>query len=168
MGLTTEEIMEISLDMVGWESMPGDSTIYVSGNDIETALVGIDLESPEIQLAANRDYDLALAHHPAGGDARLNFPAVLDKQIEFMKNHGVPEDQAKDAIANLRENSEYRGHSSNYRHDPSVAELLDQPYMNIHLAPDELGRRRFVDVVNELSESATVADLKEAFNHEFP
>jgi len=168
MGLTTSEIMEISLDLVGWDDVPGDSTVYVPGDDVETALVGIDLESPEIQLANREGFDLALAHHPAGDDARLDFVDVLDKQVEFMTNHGVPEDEAEEAASGIREGADYGAHAANYRHNPSIAEHLDQPYMNVHLAPDELGRRAFVDVVDELDESDTVADLKEAFNDAFP
>lgn len=168
MGLSTTEIMELSLELVGWDSVPGDSTVYVPGDDIETALVGIDLESPEVQLAKREGYDLALAHHPAGGDARLNFSAVLDTQVEFMTDHGVPRERAQDAIADLRRNSEHGAHASNYRHNPSVAELLEQPYMNVHLAPDELGRRAFVEVVESLDADATVGDLKSALYDAFP
>ncbi|MEF8773703.1 MAG: hypothetical protein V5A37_03165, partial [Halobacteriales archaeon] len=89
MGLSTDDVMQLSLDMVGWDDVPGDSTVYVPGDDVETALVGIDLESPEVQLASREGYDLALAHHPVGGDARLEFPRVLDRQVEFMVDHGV-------------------------------------------------------------------------------
>ena len=168
MGLSTEEILQLSLDLVGWDDVPGDSTVYVPGTDIETALVGIDLNSPEVQLAHREGYDLALAHHPAGGDARLNFGQVLDTQIEFMVDHGVPEDRAASAIKDLRRNVAHTAHASNYRHDPSVAELISQPYMNVHLAPDELGRRAFVNVIDELPADATVSDLKVAFGDAFP
>lgn len=168
MGLSTDDIMQLSLDLVDWDDVPGDSTTYVPGEDIESALVGIDLESPELQLANDQGFDLALAHHPAGDDARLDFTEVLDKQVEFMTNHGVPGDVAEEAAQGIRDNAEYGAHAANYRHNPSVAELLDQPYMNIHLAPDELGRRLFVEVVEELPEDATVADLKAAFVDAFP
>lgn len=168
MGLSTDDILQLSLDLVGWDETPGDSTVYVPGEDVETALVGIDLESPEVQLANREGYDLALAHHPAGGDARLDFVDVLDTQVEFMTDHGVPRERAEEAVADLRRNSEHGAHASNYRHDPSVAELLGQPYMNVHLAPDEIGRRAFVEVVEDLPADATVADLKAALNEAYP
>lgn len=161
MGLSTREIMDASLDLVGWEEVPADSTIYVPGDGIETALVGIDLESPELRLAASEGYDLALAHHPVGGRARLEFPTVLDRQVTFLTDHGVPEDEAEEAVAELRERTELSAHAANYRHDPSIAELLEQPYMNVHLAPDEVGRRAFVDAAESLGEEATVDDLVE-------
>ncbi|XVH31002.1 hypothetical protein ACNS7O_11485 [Haloferacaceae archaeon DSL9] len=167
MGLSTADIMQLSLDLVGWDETPADSTVYVPGEDIETALVGIDLESPEVRLAHEHGYDLALAHHPVGDAARLEFPAVLDAQIDFMTAHGVPEPVAEDAVADLRARVEHGAHSSNYRHDPSVAELLGQPYMNVHLATDEIGRRAFVDAIESLPADATVADLETAFLEEF-
>lgn len=167
MGLTTREIMDVSLELVGWDEVPGDSTTYVSGEEIESALVGIDLESPEIQLANDQGFDLALAHHPVGDDARLEFTDVLDKQVEFMTAHGVPEDVAEEAVADLRERLDHRAHSINYRHDPSVAELLDQPYMNIHLAPDEIGRRAMANVADGMADDATVGEFEDALVAEF-
>lgn len=166
MGLSTAEIMELSLELVGWDEVPGDSTVYVEGEDIESALVGIDLESPEVRLAHEEGYDLALAHHPAGGSARLDFVDVLETQVEFMTAHGVPEDVAREAVTDLRHGSELGAHAANYRHDPSVAELLDQPYMNIHLAPDEIGRRRFVEVADGLAADATVGGFVDALETE--
>lgn len=159
MALSTEEIMELSLDLVDWDEVPADSAIYVPGEEIESALVGIDVESPEIQLADREGYDLALAHHPVGESARLDFSDVLSRQIEFMTAHDVPESEAERAVSDLRERVELGAHSSNYRHDPSVAELLDQPYMNVHLAPDEIGRRRFVEIAEALGADATVGEF---------
>lgn len=164
MGLSTDEIMQVSLDLVDWDEVPADSQIYVAGEDIETALVGIDLESPEIQLAHREGYDLVLAHHPVGGDARVYFGPVLDRQVEFMTAHGVPEDRAEEAVASLRSRMAHAGHSANYRHDPSVAEHLDQPYMNVHLAPDELGRRRFREVADAQADDAAVGAFVEALS----
>lgn len=164
MGLSTEAIMQISLDLVGWDEPPADSTVYVPGEDIETALVGIDLESPEVQLAHDHGYDLALAHHPTGMSARLDFPEVFDTQVEFMTDHGVPEDVAEEAITDLRSRMDHGGHSSNYRHDPSVAELLDQPYLNTHLAPDEYGRRVFREVADELADGASAGEFVDALS----
>jgi len=167
MGLSTTEIMDLSLELVDWDTIPGDSTIYVPGEDIETALVGIDLESPEIQLAAQEGYDLALAHHPTGDRARLEFTAVLEKQISFMTAHGVPEDVASAAAKGLIDRMDHAAHSMNFRHDPSIAELLGQPYMNIHLAPDEIGRRMMDEVADSLADDASVGDLVDAFYAEF-
>ena len=154
--------MHTSLDLVGWGDVPADSTVYVPGEDVETALVGIDVESAEIRLANELGYDLALAHHPAGGAARLEFPEVLDRQVAFMTGHGVPETAAEAAVEELRAGVDHGAHASNYRHDPSVAELLDQPYLNTHLAPDEYGRRVFREVADGLDDDATAGEFVDA------
>ncbi|WP_331232932.1 Nif3-like dinuclear metal center hexameric protein [Natronorarus salvus] len=168
MGLSTEEIMQASLDLVGWEEVPDDSTVYVPGEDVETALVGIDLGSAEIQLARSEGYDLALAHHPAGGSARTAFTGVLDRGIELVTDHGVPKEEAEAALSDLRHRLELGAHSANYRHDPSIAELLDQPYMNVHLAPDEIGRRRFVEVAEGMDADTSVGEFCETLTGEIP
>lgn len=168
MALSTRDVMDRSLALVGWDEVPGDSTIYVPGTALETALVGIDLGSAELQLADRDGYDLALAHHPAGDSARLGLPSVLDRQVELMTRHGVPTAVAEDAVASLRNRTEHGAHAANYRHDPSVAELLDQPFMNVHLAPDELGRRRFAAIADDLGEDATVAEFAEALTADCP
>ncbi|MFW5911112.1 MAG: hypothetical protein ACOCSD_03180 [Halolamina sp.] len=162
MALSTAEIMQISLDLVGWDEVPADSGVHVPGEELETALVGIDLESPEIQLAEREGYDLVLAHHPPGGDPRVNFAPVLNKQVEFMTAHGVPQERAEEAASGVISRMKHAGHSANYRHNPSIAEHLDIPYMNVHLAPDELGRRRFRDVADGLTDDATVGEFADA------
>jgi putative NIF3 family GTP cyclohydrolase 1 type 2 len=160
--------MDRSLALVGWDAVPADSAIYVPGEGLETALVGIDLGSAELQLAHRDGYDLALAHHPAGDAARLGLPAVLDRQVELMTAHGVPADTAEAAVASLRSRGAHGAHAANFRHDPSVAEHLDQPFMNVHLAPDELGRRRFVAVAEELDPTATVGEFAAALEAACP
>lgn len=161
MGLTTQDVADLSLSLVGWDELPGDSGIHVPGDEIETALVGIDAESPEIQLAAREGYDLLLAHHPVGV-AGVTFPSVLDRQVDLMTDHGVPRERAEATIEDLRQDWGARAHMANYRHDVSIAELLDQPYVNLHLPPDELGRRAFVEAVAE-AEPETVRDLRRTF-----
>lgn len=161
MCLTTREIADLSLDLVDWAELPGDSGIHVPGEHIESALVGIDAESPELQFANREGFDLVLAHHPVGV-AATTFPSVLDRQVELMMDHGVPRERAEEAIADLRSDWRAQANMTNYRHDVSVAELLDQPYMNLHLPPDELGRRAFVDAV-EAAAPEMVADIAQAF-----
>lgn len=166
--MSTEDIMQLSLDLIDADEVPPDSGVYVHGNDIETALVGIDIESPELQLANSGGYDLALAHHPTGGYPILDFDAIFDRGVELMVEQDVPRDRAEEAVADMRESWELSGISSNYRHTPSIAELLDQPYMNIHRPIDELSRRAFAEVIEGLSSGATVGDLKQAFHEAFP
>lgn len=168
-GLSTTDILQLSLDLVGADEVPADTGIYVEGTEIETALVGIDIASPEIQLANEAGYDLALAHHPLGGWPIANIAKLIfNRGVELMVNQGVPEERAKEALNAKYKNWVLNGNATNYRHDPSIAKLLDQPAMNIHQPVDELSRRAFVEVVNDLSSDATVADLKTALYEALP
>lgn len=166
--MSTEDIMQLSLDLIGADEIPPDSGIYVNGDDIETALVGIDIESAELQLANSGGYDLALAHHPTGGYPILDFDQIFDRGVELMVEQDVPRDRAEEAVAGMREGWALSGISDNYRHTPSVAELLDQPYMNIHRPIDELSRRAFAEVIEGLGSGATVGDLKQALHEALP
>jgi hypothetical protein len=167
-GLTTEDIMDLSLELVGAEEVPPDSGIYVQGEEIETALVGIDIESPELQLANSGGYDVAIAHHPTGGYPILDFDGIFDRGVELMVEQGVPRERAREAVADKRDAWALSGVASNYRHTPSVAELLDVPYLNIHRPIDELSRRAFAEVIGDLPADATVSDLNDAFHDALP
>jgi putative NIF3 family GTP cyclohydrolase 1 type 2 len=168
-GLGTKDILQLSLNLIGADEVPSDTGIYVEGTEIETVLAGIDIKSPEIQLANKAGYDLALAHHPMGGWPKVNIAdTIFNRGVELMVNQGVPKERAKKALEDRRNTWILKGNDANYRHGPSIAELLDQPLMNIHRPIDELSRRAFVEVINDLSANNTVADLKKAFYESVP
>lgn len=160
--MNTDEIMKLALDMVSFEAIPADSEIYVPGDRIGGVLVGIDIGSAELVMAKDQGYDAVIAHHPAGGRARLEGWKVFEKHMDQMKEAGVPENDAREAIQKKISTLEIETHSVNYDHVPSVARHLKMPFMNIHNPLDELGRRRVAEVIQrQLSANryATVADL---------
>jgi hypothetical protein len=63
--MTTEDILQLSLDMAGLSEVPADTAVYLPGKGIRRVLVGIDLEGSELVAAKAQGFDLALAHHPA-------------------------------------------------------------------------------------------------------
>lgn len=168
-GLSTDEIMQLMLDRVGFDEVPADTGIYVDGDDIQTALVGIDIEGTGLHLAHQMGFDVAIAHHPTGGWPIISIhQLIFDAGVDIMTDHGVPEDEAEAAAAENSEPWHFDALSSVEDHVPSLAELLDQPYMNIHNPVDELARREFADVAENLPPETTVGELKEIFNEEFP
>jgi len=163
--LNTDEIMKLALDMVGFEAIPADSEIYVPGDNIERILVGIDIGSAELVMAKEQGYDALIAHHPAGGRARLEGWKVFEKHIDQMREAGIPEKDAREAIQKKISSLEIETHSVNYDHVPSVARHLKIPFMNIHNPLDELGRRRIAEVMRErllAEKDAVVADLMDS------
>jgi hypothetical protein len=165
-GLSTDEIMGIALEMAGMHHPPADSAIYVEGTGLSKVMFGIDIGSAELLLARQLGCDGVIAHHPAGGSAQLNFPEVLTRHVELMVEHGVSPTAARDAIQSMMTRALLRAQSQNFDHVPSVARLLDMPFLNVHLPLDEVGRRIMVDAIERqvasLGHPASVQDAIDA------
>jgi len=139
-GMTTDQLMQLAVEMAGMTEMPPDCAIYVPGEGIRRIICGIDMGVAELDLASRLGYDCVLAHHPQ--PAVLSFPAILERHIPLMVNAGVPPAAAAEAVRLIREPIELRHQSGNYDHAPSFARLLGMPYLNIHGPLDEIGRQR--------------------------
>ncbi len=140
-GLSTDEMMQIALDLVGASAIPGDSAIYVPGTGLKRVMLGIDVGAAELLLARDLGLDGAIAHHPAGGRAILDFPKVLVRGIDLMVEAAVPEEIARQTLQPAIARAMLRAQAANHDHAPSIARLLGLPFMNVHLPLDEFGRR---------------------------
>jgi hypothetical protein len=140
-GVSTTDIMEIALGLAGMSAIPADSAIYVEGAHLKQIVAGIDIGAAELLLAKHLGVDGVLAHHPAGGTAILGFPRVLLRQIELMVAAGVPADQARHIAQPAIARAMLRAQAANFDHVPSVARVLELPFLNVHLPLDEYGRR---------------------------
>jgi len=160
-GVSTEELMRIALDMVGFADVPGDCGIYVPGRGIRRIMAAIDVDVAELRLAKDLGYDCFLAHHP--NPATLSYPEVLDKHVDLMVAAGVAPDKARGAVASLKEGASFRYHAGNWDHLVSFAKLLGIPFLNIHNPLDELGRRRMQAAIDaRLRPDSRVGDVVEA------
>ncbi len=167
-GLGTDEIMNLALEMGEMNHTPGDSAIYVKGTELKRVMFGIDIGAAELLLARQLGCDGVIAHHPAGGSAKLNFPEVLTRHVELMVEHGVSTPVARDAIQPMLTRALLRSQTENFDHVPSVARLLEMPFLNVHLPLDELGRRMMVDTIEThletLEQPPLVQDAIDALN----
>jgi putative NIF3 family GTP cyclohydrolase 1 type 2 len=166
MHVNTERLMEIALDMAGLSEVPGDSAVHHAGRGIRRLLVGIDLRAPELALARSLGVDAVLTHHPVGV-ATLNFHTVLQRHVDQMIAAGVPAEAARAAIDETAAARRVLDSMTNYDHDPSIARLLDMPYLNIHTPLDEIGRRRMADAAATVPAERTVGDLVRRFVETF-
>ncbi|MCX6092017.1 MAG: Nif3-like dinuclear metal center hexameric protein [Candidatus Bipolaricaulota bacterium] len=164
--MNTERLMEIALEMAELGEIPGDSAVHHPGRGIRRLLVGIDLRAPELAMAKGLGYDAVLTHHPVGV-ATLNFHRVLDRHVDQMIAAGVPTAVARAAVDETAEARRVLDSMTNYDHDPSIARLLDMPYLNIHTPLDEIGRRRIADAAASLPAESTVADLVQRLTETF-
>jgi putative NIF3 family GTP cyclohydrolase 1 type 2 len=165
--VNTDRLMALALEMAGLQEIPGDSAIYHPGSNIHSLMLGIDIKAAELKIASDLGFDAAMSHHPTGGDARLFFFRVLYRHVDQMIAAGVPASVALAIIDEMAEGQRITASTSNYDHEPSVARLLELPYLNIHTPLDEIGRRRLQAAADELQATDTVDDLRAHFLDSF-
>jgi len=159
--VNTEQIMQIALDMAGLKEIPGDSRIYVPGENIRRVLFGIDIGVAELWVAKQLGYDCVIAHHPPGG--AFGFLEVLHWHVDQMVAYGVPREVAEAAYREIAEPWAARQHSANYDHVASFARLLEMPLLNVHAPCDLVGRRIMEEAVfSRLRPDSTVQDVVDA------
>lgn len=157
--MDTAQIVALALEMAGMESLPGDSAVHVEGSAIRKVLCGLDLGVPELAWAKAAGHDLALAHHPMGGRARLNFHQVYRDHIPQMVAAGVEEAAARAAVEPVADSQQDGALTANVDHVPSFAKLMGFPFLNLHQPLDEIGRLRYGEVFGSLPAAASVGDL---------
>ncbi|HEU5366931.1 MAG TPA: hypothetical protein VFU69_00640 [Ktedonobacterales bacterium] len=161
--VTTERLMQLSLDLVGWNEIPPDSAIYYPGSRISHVLIGIDVGTSELFMARQLGFHAVIAHHPAG----FTGPTweVYRYHVRQMVAAGVPAEQAEAAVAGRVRELQMRAQTQNYDHVSSVARLLEMPFLNVHAPLDELGRRIMqekIDARLAKQPGATVRDVRDA------
>lgn len=138
--LDTNQILEISLDMVQWNSIPADSAVHVQGKNIKKIMLMIDVTTADLMLAKNLGCDAVVTHHPIGVTA-INFYKVIDRHIDYMKENGIPENIAKKSVSDLKRRIELKNHTQIYSSVIDSAKILNMPLVNIHQPCDEYARR---------------------------
>lgn len=166
--MNTEELMQIALDMSGFEEIPADSQIFVRGGGIKRVLFGVDVDAAGLMLAKQLNFDVVIAHHPPGGEAQIyGLPEVMLRHIEQMKSAGVSEKDAKKALEVRRGKVSRQINVINYERVTSVAKLLEIPFLNIHTPVDAITKKYFDDYIYSFLSSnkdAKVFDLIKSLN----
>jgi putative NIF3 family GTP cyclohydrolase 1 type 2 len=138
--LDTNEILNIALDMVDWNSIPADSAVHVHGKNIKKVMLMIDVTTADLMLARHLGCDAVITHHPIGVSA-INFYKVIDRHIDYMKENGISEETARSSVIDLKRKLEIRNHTQIYSSVIDSAKLLEMPLVNIHQPCDEYARR---------------------------
>jgi hypothetical protein len=110
--------------------------------EIRTAIVGIDMETPEILLAdrltsKGTRIDLVISHHPEGV-AYANFYEVMHMQADILNKFGVPINIAENLLAGRIKEVERRLSPVNHTRASDAASLLDIPFMCMHTPADNM------------------------------
>jgi len=158
--MNTTELMQIALDLVGFDFIPDDSAIHVAGEGIQRVLFGLDIDAAELLMARQLGYDAVIAHHPVGQPHRVW--RVFERHVDLLVAAGVPEAAASAAVAPKLEALRVGGWARNYERVPMAARRLGLPFLNIHCPLDELGRRVMQGTVDDLlavDPAATLGDV---------
>jgi len=167
--LTTEQIMQIALDLSGLGNVPADSGVHVRGDTIHRVFATIDCDVADLLMARVLHCDAVLTHHPEG-PAMLNGWKLIALQIEQMVECGVPVARAEAAIERRMQSVELNSHARNYARVVQAAQLLHLSMLNVHLPCDTITRRLISEkmaVFNAPERRATVSEVIAALQ-EFP
>ena len=151
--------MGTALRLAGFKRLPADSEIHARGRRLRKVLVAIDVGVSELLLARNLDCDAVIAHHPAGGKAKLEGYKVFLRHIDQMRRAGVPLGVAREAVKNKYRTLGLQHHPDNYDQTTSAAKKLGMPLVSIHSPCDEIGRKMIVREIGDLDEDSTVQEL---------
>jgi hypothetical protein len=161
--VTTQRLIEIALELAYFHDLPPDSAVYYDGTRISHILVGIDIGSAELFMARQLGYHAVIAHRPPG------YPGpvweVYKRHAAQMEEAGVPADRARSAIAGRMELLQAGALLENYDRIPSVARLLEIPFLNLLSPLETVGRRRLRSKVDEACEAdtaITIAQLRDS------
>lgn len=156
--MNTDEIVRIALDLVEMNKLPADSAVYVAGENITKILYGIDISVAELLFAKDKGFDCVIAHHPVG---LIDHWKVFQRHLLQMESKNIPKEKAQEIIDKKMLSFKFRAHAGNYDAIPSVARLIDMPFLNIHCPSDELGRRMISNSVEEFVNETKEPSLNE-------
>ena len=167
--MTTEDIMEVALDLAQLQEIPSDSGVHVRSDSVKRLLATVDCDVGDLLMARELKYDAVLTHHPEGA-ASLHGWRLIRRQIEQMVECGVPVTRAEAAVQRRMQSVELNSHARNYGRVVQAAQLLKLPFLNVHLPCDVITRRLITEKMasfNRPESRATVADVVTALQ-EFP
>lgn len=110
--------------------------------EIESILVGIDMEVGEVVLADSlrrngKRVDLILAHHPEGG-AYARLFTVMHMQSDILSRFGVPINVAESLMDSRIKEVERKLMPVNHTRAVDAARLLNIPFMCLHTPSDNM------------------------------
>ena len=164
--MNTKDVMNLSLELAGFDKIPEDSQIFYSGENVSRILFGIDIWPEDIGYAKEHGYDLVISHHPPCLIPGKGFLKVLSRHVEFMRFAGISEEEAQKVLSEVKKfvlSLPHLDFTKNHDEITVKAKELNMPLMNIHLACDELGRAILQQIADDLGTKATVSQLIGAF-----
>ena len=163
-------------DLRGWEKefFDGDSlfnpfsdTRILAGDknsDIHSAIVGIDVEGPELLLVdrlkeKGTKIDLVIAHHPEG-KAYAQFYDVMDVQSDIFNQQGVNLSLSDSLLNERKAEVERRVSAANHNRAVDIATLLNLNFICVHTPADNLAYR-YIEKAVKKAKPKRLGDIME-------
>lgn len=162
--MNTTDIMNIALDLAGFDDIPGDSEIFHPCGKVGKVLFGIDIWDEDMFRSKKLGVNLVISHHPPNLTPGKRFSEVIASMVEIMVSAGVPLNVAKEAIVPIKAEYAFNPHRDHHE-ITALARELDIGLMNIHQPCDEVGRRILQSVIDGLDRQRPVSALMAKFNH---
>lgn len=163
--LTTQEMVQIALDLAGCGELPIDSELTVPGEGIRRVLAGIDMGTAELMLARQLGFDCVARHHNLVPRLGRLGELVAEDHFRKMVRSGVPANTAQKVMEHRRQEVEMMFHDKNFAAAGQAAKLLHMPFIGLHTPADLLGERLVEQKLAEvyaIKSMPTVGDLLDA------
>jgi len=167
--MTTEDMMEVALDLARLTEIPPDSGIHVRGDGVRKVLATIDCDVGDLLLARELSCDTVLTHHPEGV-AIVEGWQLIRTQIEQLVEVGVPLARAEAAVQRRLQQVDINNHPRNYGRVVQAAELLGLAFLNVHRPCDLITRRLLAEKLTSFNDPHSRAKVSEVIQalQEFP
>lgn len=158
--LSEQEKSEFDLDKLNNPYLDS-KVLYDNKKAVKKIMVGIDISGAELILAKQLgDIDLIISHHPQG-KALADLASVMPMQAQILANYGLPINIAESVLKlRLQEVSRSVG-ASNFNRNVDLAKFLDLNFMCLHTPTDNLAAKYLSNILSDLKEYDSVADLME-------
>jgi hypothetical protein len=159
--MTTEQILQVALELAGLRDTPPDSGVHVQGDSVRRILATVDCNAGDLLMARLLRCDAVLTHHPQG-PAEIHGWTLIARQVEQMMECGVPAARAEAAIQRRMRSVELNSHARNYLGVVQAARLLNLAFLNVHLPCDIITRRIIAERMapcNRPESRASVAEV---------
>lgn len=144
--LTTDDLMKTALLMVGLPSVPPDSAIHVPGHSIRRVLFVLDADASVVVAAKQMNYDAVIALNHLGVSS-LTYPAIIDQHVQQLREAGVSEEDAIQAVQGLKEFHDVEIHGKGIHQADSLAKLLGIALLNVKFPLEQIARVRMLNAI---------------------
>ena len=161
--VTTERLVALAYELAGWDATPPQWMVYEPGTRISHILFGLEIGPADLFMARQLGYHAVISYEPTGyaGSPGL----ALARRVERMVAAGVPRETAVESSRASARLQIAHDLSKNYDHAPSVARLLEMPFVTMYDPLAEVSRRMIQERITErLSQlgAPTLADVRDA------